>query len=250
MHHTSLKAVCGLILCLTFTQSANATLMLRSIGSGTDNAVYDDVLDITWLADANLAASNTFGVSGINVSGTMTWSTAQNWIAAMNSANYLGYNDWRLPTMVDTGTSGCNISTSGGTDCGWNVQTTSMDGPPATAVYSEMASLYYDTLGNLGYYDTSGNSNQPGWGLQNSGPFQNLQSGLLYWSGLEFAPRPSDAWGFNFNGGLQGYAFKDINYFALAVRPGDVSAVPVPAAVWLLGSALVGLLGFRKSKPR
>ena len=42
----------------------------------TGAACYDDVLDITWLADADLAASNTFGVSGIDSFGLMSWDTA------------------------------------------------------------------------------------------------------------------------------------------------------------------------------
>jgi len=29
---------------------------------------------------------------------------------------------------------------------------------------------------------------------------------------------------------------------------GDISAVPIPAAVWLLGSGLVALLGFSKRR--
>jgi hypothetical protein len=32
----------------------------------------------------------------------------------------------------------------------------------------------------------------------------------------------------------------------MAVHPGDVSAVPIPGAVWLFGSALLGLIGIRK----
>ncbi len=36
-------------------------------------AYYDTVLDITWLAGANLAASNTFDVVIVNGGGNMTW---------------------------------------------------------------------------------------------------------------------------------------------------------------------------------
>ena len=31
-----------------------------------------------------------------------------------------------------------------------------------------------------------------------------------------------------------------------AVRSGDVGVIPVPASIWLFGSAIMGLLGFRK----
>ncbi|MBI5783055.1 MAG: VPLPA-CTERM sorting domain-containing protein, partial [Gammaproteobacteria bacterium] len=37
-------------------------------------------------------------------------------------------------------------------------------------------------------------------------------------------------------------------WYALAVRPGDVAVVPVPAAVWLFGSGLLGLIGVARRK--
>ena len=46
----------------------------------------------------------------------MNWSQAQVWIASLNAANHLGYNDWRLPTTTDTGAPGIQC-TNGGTDC-------------------------------------------------------------------------------------------------------------------------------------
>jgi hypothetical protein len=139
--------------------------------------------------------------------------------------------------VTDTGASGCDIAYTG-TDCGHNVDTST----------GEMASLFYDTLGNIAYYDTSGSGPQSGWGLANTGPFTNLQSNY-YWSGTEYAPRTVGAWRFNFNTGNQGNFFKSSNGYALAVRSGDVAAsvVPVPAAVWLFGSAL-GFLGWMRRK--
>lgn len=201
------------------------------------------MLDITWLADANLAASNTFGVKGIsaNANGRMTWSRANEWIAAMNTANYLGYGDWRLPNVIDTGVPGCDFALTG-TDCGWNVDLST----------GEMAHLYYSTLGNLGYY-TSGSLTggaclvAPNYCLTNPGPFSNLQPPNLYWSGASYAPAPAKAWAFGFGGGSQGAYDVNSDYRAWAVRSGDV--VPVPGAVWLLGSAL-GVLGALRRKLR
>ena len=59
------------------------------------------------------------------------------------------------------------------------------------------------------------------------------------------------AWTFDFVGGIQGPVPKigDANGFpaaAWAVRSGDVNVVPIPAAIWLLGSALLGLFGIRR----
>jgi hypothetical protein len=73
-----------------------------------------DSQGVTWPSDANLAASNSFGVQScstsvtsdcINASGTMDYTAAQQWVANMNSADYLGHNNWQLPTtgVLDAG---------------------------------------------------------------------------------------------------------------------------------------------------
>ena len=64
----------------------------------------------------------------------------------MNTANYLGTNDWRLPTVTDTGGSGCSDYGYTGTDCGWNVDLST----------GEMAHMYYSTLGNMPSRNTGG----------------------------------------------------------------------------------------------
>ena len=210
---------------------ANATLFNR--GSGL---IYDDVLKITWLQDANYAKT-----SGYDGDGQVNWSAANTWAANLS---YGGFNDWRLPTMVDTGTSGCNGAYTG-TDCGYNVQTTS-----GSTVYSEMASLSYDTLGNKGYCPTTGTCPQSGWGLINTGPFSNVQTNL-YWSALEYAPYPSLAWNFVFSYGSQGADYEYNEFFAWAVRPGDVGAqVPEPGVTLLLGFGLAGMVGVRRRARR
>lgn len=123
----------------------------------------------------------------------MTWDAADTWAKTLDVN---GVKGWRLPTMMDTGAPGCDYAFTG-TDCGYNVQT----GSAATTVYSEVASLFYDTLGNLAIYDTSGAGPQSGYGLANTGPFSNLQSDV-YWSGLEYAPNPGAVWYFYFTVGV------------------------------------------------
>jgi hypothetical protein len=215
-----------------------------AVAGGDASAVflYDTVLDVTWLRDAN-------------ANGAMTWASANTWAANLVVG---AYDDWRLPTMIDTGAAGCPGYAYSGTDCGYNVQTKSGNLTQYEAgqtVYSEMASLFYDTLGNKAYYNTSGDF-QSDFGLANTGAFQNLQS-YGHWSGLEYAPFTTAAWFFNTYSGLQLYEGKAIglfgeasNLYAMAVRPGDVlvPAVPEPEtyALMLAGLAVVGAAARRR----
>ncbi|HLD13726.1 MAG TPA: hypothetical protein VJB18_03320 [Burkholderiales bacterium] len=137
----------------------------------TFEAYYDTSLNITWLANANYAGA------------VMNWTNANVWAAALNPYGS-GITGWRLPTVTDTGTSGCNFAYTG-TDCGYNVDTAT----------GEMAHMFYTTLGDKAYYNTSGIAPQAGWGLTNTGPFSNVQS-HDYWSATEYAPNTSYAWYF------------------------------------------------------
>jgi len=60
------------------------------------------------------------------------------------------------------------------------------------------------------------------------------------------------AWVFNFNLGSQSSSTKGSNLFGWAVRSCDVGAspVPVPGALALMGPALLGLLGAKRSRRR
>lgn len=223
------------VLAMLLAGTAQAALVSRLGGL----AVYDTDLDVTWLVNANLAQTNTFGVTGILGDGRMTWDKANEWVAAMNTANHLGYGDWRLPHVVDTGAPGCDWAYSG-TDCGFSMDLST----------SEMAHLYYSELGNAPYFDASGNETgcpgEPNYCLTNTGPFVNLQADY-YWSGTVYAPDTDRAWWFHFLTGRQESVYRDWGLYAWAVRSGDSAVaapvVPVPAAAWLLGSAL-GVLGF------
>lgn len=60
--------------------------------------IYDDASNVTWLRDANYAASNRV-LSSIYADGTMTRDVADIWLASLNHDRLLGYNDWRLPEL-------------------------------------------------------------------------------------------------------------------------------------------------------
>jgi len=213
-----------------FVSTVSATLISRPGGM-----VYDTDRNITWLADANLAASNTFGVGGINTNGTMSWYTAQSWVAAMDAANYLGYNNWRLPTTLQLDAS-----------CGYQLVLLSY-GWNCTG--SELGHLFYGDinhgLGGVADLTIASHHNA------NYGLFSNIISSDrvdVYWSGTDNmqSPNLNGAWWFSANNGFEATAYKGSGYYAWAVRSGDVAAaVPEPGIVWLLGVGIAGWLGTR-----
>lgn len=224
------------------------TLLGRDIGGNAvavDSAsavfLYDKTLDVTWLRNAN-------------ANGPMEWPSANTWANALTVGTFSG---WRLPKILDTGAPGCDLGFAGGTDCGYNVQTKSGDPTKFEAgqtVYSEMAHLFYVTLGNKGYCppgDATCAGSQPGWGLTNMGSFQNMEYGD-HWSGTKYAPDPDLAWRFNTGGtaGSQYFELQDEALYALAVRPGDVAAVPEPKTYAMLLLGLSAVMVVVRRRPR
>ncbi len=186
----------------------------------TAEAYYDTALGMTWLADANHAA------------GRMDWYEANSWVGTLS---FSGIGGWRLPTWTDLGAFDCNHSLSG-TDCGFNVDLAS----------GEMAHMFYATLGNLAYYDTSGTGAQPGWGLGNSGPFANLQA-FRYWTSETYPGNVYSAIHFDFDTGEQYVTAKTAlgdaaDQYAWAVHSGDVGVpIPEPGTAWLRAAGLAAL---------
>ncbi len=104
-----------------------------------------------------------------------------------------------------------------------------------------MGHLFYTELGNSENHDTSSGSS----GLQNTGDFYHLDGTWPYWSGTE-KTTGSTAWSFNMRWGSQDVYNEGFIALGLALRSGNVSAVPIPGALWLLGSGLLGLLGIKR----
>ena len=229
---------------LTF--SANAALYDRGNG-----LIYDDTLNITWLQNATYAKTQyeeTGGSLG-SVDGSMTWTEARFWVANLN---YRGYTNWRLPSAnLINGASPCDANNSS-CDNGYNIKR------------SELGHMYFNNLANLSIYDVD-DDHQPGYGVinrdftdgdsGNSVSISNLGNTKYWfneladsnpWGPLEL---PS-AWTFDIHLGSHAVYERHKTYHSWAVHPGDIAIiktqVPVPAAMWLLSTALLGLAGVKR----
>ena len=172
-------------------------------------AYYDDVANLTWISDANYAQT-----SGDHATGIMNWNEANTWANNLTVGDVSG---WRLATAES------NCVFFGCTN-------------------GELGNMFYNVLGGV---DTDNGGFNTNFDL-----FSNTQLGYI-WSATEFGT--SDALAFDF---FDGFAGSQINTpklggadaYAWAVYSGDVSAVPVPAAIWLFGSGLIGLAGLAMRK--
>jgi hypothetical protein len=225
----------------------------------TFEAHYDPALDVTWLADANLARTQAFGVPGIDANGGMDWQTANAWIDALNATVYLGVDDWRLPqTRPADGVAFDNAHEfDGSTDVGYSIGAPGT--PHAGSTGSEMTHLYYTTLANPPAYDFAGDptgcSLTPSFCLDEPGPFAfgdiAVPGGGLYWSGTEVTTDlPGHVYTFDFATGFQGVFEPTVtNLWAWPVVSGDVQ-VPEPraAATFLASAASLAALKRRRER--
>ncbi len=164
---------------LGLASTADAALFSRLGGQ----AVYDEDLDVTWIADADLSVSNSFGVyletDPVGGNPGTTWQSSQDWIAAMNTsggAGYLGMSNWRLPI--------CD-----GADC----------------ANGEMEHLF----------KTEGiSNNSPGF-------FSNVTRNY-YWTGTDVASDSNYAWGQDISGSSTDVFKTNTGWSPWAVRWGDV----------------------------
>ena len=237
--------VVGAALLLSF--SANAALYSRDFDGNLSNGyegAYDDILDVTWVTNINLYAEQV-------ASGYIPADPSSDWVATsgeyifsywnfsqwVDQLDYAGSTDWRLPIIApvngsffQTGYSNDANNTSHGmlTDTGVGI----------VSEQSELAHLINFTLGN------------------SDGPFIGLTAeNTFYYAHIENCGSTD----FMVSGGGRqtrtgGSCTRDDWGFAkgvLLLTDGDFSAavVPIPAAAWLFGSALAGLLvGRRKQR--
>jgi hypothetical protein len=193
----SLRALTLVLAALTNGRQAVADLVPSADGL----TVYDSVRHVFWLANANLAATEQFSVSGINADGSMSYATALAWVEAMNAANYLGHSNWTLPTtpLVDATCRATGPNGNFGFGCS----------------NSDMGSLYNVSLA-LAYPNTA-----VAMPHDLTGPFVNFQP-YLYWS--DTSAGTSGYHTFSFNTGWQGSNVNNHRMYVLPMIAGQVPA--------------------------
>ncbi len=231
------KSIIGVLLCL-ISASASALLLGRApmTEGGMDyQAYYDTGLGVTWIADLNLE----FNQFGAESSVEYDVQSGAAWISELNTMAYLGVSTWRLPRIEPLNGTAYDFtpSTDGSTDYGSGISAPGTLYAGSTA--SELAYLYYNTLGNL-----------PNAPLSNMGPFIDYPTGLAL-TGVpsrEIEEFGSFYWVFDMGSGYQLDNASD-GVALLALADGDVALIPIPPALWFFVSALVASVALRRISP-
>jgi hypothetical protein len=118
------------VVAFVFSASTNANAALHDRGNGL---VYDDVLNVTWLQDADLASSESFGLllppdNGVQID-FLDYSRAHTFVDLMNRAHWKGYTGWRLPKNLPVNGFEYSFGSSfdGSTDLGVNITSTASE---------------------------------------------------------------------------------------------------------------------------
>ena len=206
-------------LLLALAGTAHAALFDRGGGM-----IYDSTRNLTWLADMNYAKT-----SGYNISGLMTWAAANTWA---DNLVFGGYDNWRLPTALNSDGSGpcAGFNCTGG----------------------ELSGLFITDLGNKAGENVTNPAGDTPEQIANLALFSNLIC-CLRWTSTPHPSLANSAMSFDSSNGSQGTLGMSLGLYAVAVRPGDVAAVPEPQAylLMLLGlGVMAGVAKRQRSAPQ
>jgi uncharacterized protein (TIGR03437 family) len=183
--------------------------------------VYDPLANVTWLANANLGATNTFGLPAckapgtprlcVNPDGAMNSDSAAQFILNMNAYNgtgFLGHSNWQLPTVDPN----CDASYT------------------CTTAIDPLGILFYTQLGLSPGTSVVATPNIP------VGPFNNIQP-YLYWEcgsdtiqgGCKYDAAPGFEWSFSFGNGFLGTDVFVNDLYVTAYFVGTRTATAGPA---------------------
>ncbi len=247
-----LTAICMGIIFLGFAGLAQASLTTigtATYGGSDYNLIYDD--DDTGFGGGGLVWLD-YRKSKDSLGNLRTWSAVLGAQLIINlnpgyTTNIDWTTGWRLPDTPDEkeGLSvyGFNGDPDNDGKYAYNYGYNLGD--------SEMGHLFHEELGNIGQKKIDGtNNNSWEYGLENQGDFQHLYEGY-YWSGSTVTYMGYYGTQFNLGVGMQTqYTYGTNTAYGIAVHSGQVtqSPVPVPGAIWLLGSGIIGLIMFSRKK--
>ncbi|MDX2486887.1 MAG: DUF1566 domain-containing protein [Gammaproteobacteria bacterium] len=206
------KSVLNLIAVCLFVSSfsSNAALIGRDLDGNntTAEAYYDNILNITWLENANVNEPD-------------DWNNQVAWAAGLNIG---GITNWRLPDM-DLDADGTVVNCSSGTQ--------------ADCMDNEYGHLYY-----YGADTTLGNGITPG----TPDPFSNLQSGFYWSGTPTTDLNTAWGFRFDNGQVLANARTEINYAWAVHDGIVGSAVIPIPAAVWLFGSGLICLIGAARKK--
>ena len=223
------------ILCATVLafMSATTNAALVDLGGGL---IYDEDQDLTWTQDAGM-------------SGLLSWDEATTWVGDLV---FGGFDDWRLATTTQFDDPTCSGDVRG--DFFFESRTDCLGGEMEllTYLYDPWTNDLFENLNRTRYWTATPYRDgidpcidYPAYEVECNITNDDGDREGFYWQ-----------WGFTGWGGFNGPAFKTTmagtaDRYAWAVRDGGgvlAAATPIPAAIYLFGSGLLGLFGVMKRK--
>ena len=231
LHRVSAVYIVAMSILPAISQSSLIGVLPATPGGTDYQAFYDTEADLTWLADANAAKGSGFDADVDYPTGLMDWGQANAWVTGLKINGVTG---WRLPYAPDPSTDPtCEGPTPGYFNCSG----------------SEIGNLFYNVLGGVAGESIATTHND------NYELFSNvIDIGSGYWSDLDYPPDSFYEWWSDFADGQAALIDTRILPYhtyvehAWAVHSGNVGAVPLPAAVWLFGCGLLGLIGIAQRR--
>lgn len=171
--------------------------------------IYDDVLDITWLQDANFSKT-----SGHNSTGLLTWSEAIEWAEDLT---YLDATNWRLPSVGEPQIVGYNQSTS------------------------ELGHMFYNNLGLTASQSVAQNQGPfvnlktyRYWFDESLSSSEQYAWSMEMWKGYQTTRLKAET------------AFAWAVHDGDIGNPNFVTSVPIPSSLYFFASGITGLLITKK----
>jgi hypothetical protein len=194
--------------------------------------IYDDVENLTWTQDAGM-------------SGWVNWQEATDWAASLV---FGGVGGWRLPGTTQFDDPTCSSDVRG--DIRNEVRVGCLGGEMELLTDSAdpWTNDLFENVNRTRYWTAT--------------PYRDWEDPCIYYPDYDVPCTQEDdnglrtgfywQWGFTGAGDIDEPLKTTLSggndRYAWAVHDGRVSAIPVPAAIYLFGSGLVGLFGVMKKK--